>query len=228
MLNLSTDEASPSARTDIHAYCHAYCPGEPSGSPGSLLVQQGSIVLFGEARLRGTFRIAEGCLCLSLPLATGRRQILDILGPGRLISADLSGIGQCGAVALAPTRLDALDPTPENRAATDALRQMLARARAHATLLGRKTMTERVAFALLDLAEQFAPPGKRGAGEVAFSLHLTRADLADWLGLTLSTVSRCLNAFKQQGLIAFDNPKRIAIRDRDGLAALASGASVRA
>ena len=201
----------------------------PSNSPSLSFIEQGSALVIEDTFPSKTFRIVDGCICLFLPLANGRRQILDIFGPGRLVGTHLSSINRCGAIALTPTRLRSLDPAIEGHATIDALRQMLRRAQSHAALLGRKTMTERVAVALLDLAGQFAIPSrKRSRSDITFPLHLTRADLADWLGLTLSTVSRGLNAFKQHGLIAFDNPKLITIRDRDTLEALASGISVSA
>lgn len=73
-------------------------------------------------------------------------------------------------------------------------------------------MIEKVAFALLDLAHQFTIPARTPSrSDVTFALHLTHADLADWLGLTLSTVSRCLNAFKHHRLIAFDHPAALTL-----------------
>ena len=58
---------------------------------------------------------------------------------------------------------------------------------------------------------------------MTFTLYLTRADLADWLGLTLETVSRCLNAFKRDSVIAFDHPEVVTVKDMGLLAALAGG-----
>lgn len=224
MLNASINGASSTGRAGIHLLSER----RSSNPPGLHLVEQGAALVLEDIP-PGVFRIAEGCISLSLPLAAGRRQILDVLGPGRLVGANLSGVRQCSAIALAPTRLRALDPALEGRGTVDGLQQMLWRAQSHASLLGRRTMTERVAFALLDLADQFAAPAtRRSRSGITFPLHLTRADLADWLGLTLSTVSRCLNAFKHRGLIAFDNPKHITIRDRNTLEALASGSSVSA
>jgi CRP/FNR family transcriptional regulator len=223
MLNISISDASPPVRAGAFVIPER----KPSNSPRLRLVEQGSTLALGNTHPFEAFRIVEGCICLSLSLADGRRQILDVLGPGRLVGLHLASINGCRAIALAPTWLRSFPLAPERHAVVDALRRMLCRAQSHTALLGRKTMAERVAAALLDLAEQFAiPSGKPAGGEITFLLYLTRADLADWLGLTLSTVSRCLNAFKRHGLIAFDNPKRITIRDRDTLGALASGASV--
>jgi CRP/FNR family transcriptional regulator len=171
---------------------------------------------------RQTAGIVEGCISLFQPLGDGRRQILDILGPGRLIGPYLADLSRCGAIALTRTQLEVIDPDIDNGRIDAAARLMLLRSRSHALLLGRKTMVERVATALLDLAWQFAR-GSSARNRPAFFLHLTRAEMADWLGLTLESVSRCLNAFKRDGLITFDHPQLVTIRDRRALQSLAAG-----
>lgn len=182
------------------------------------------VSLFPEGAFRAeTVRIVEGCVCLYQPLADGRRQILDVLGPGRLMGPVLADLGRCDVMTLTRTCLKAIDPAREALCITEALQQSLRRSQAHALLLGRKTVTERIATALLDLAWQFSH-GSPVRGGVTFSLYLTRADLADWLGLTLATVSRCLSALKRHGLIAYDHPKVVTILNREALEALALGA----
>ena len=52
---------------------------------------------------------------------------------------------------------------------------------------------------------------------------MTRSDIADYLGLTIETVSRTLTKLRQDGLIALPTPDRIKIRDRDQLEELAEG-----
>lgn len=101
---------------------------------------------------------------------------------------------------------------------------MLHRSHAHALLLGRKTAQEKVATALLDLSRQFARPYSDAQSEqITFTLYLTRADLADWLGLTFETVSRCVGKLRNSGLIAFSHPEIITIIDEKELGLLASG-----
>ena len=81
---------------------------------------------------------------------------------------------------------------------------------------------EKVATALLDLADQFA----RSTGSQirpSFTLYLMRSELADWLGLTLETVSRCLSEFKRKGLIAFERTDRMTICEKSVLRAIADG-----
>jgi cAMP-binding proteins - catabolite gene activator and regulatory subunit of cAMP-dependent protein kinases len=64
-----------------------------------------------------------------------------------------------------------------------------------------------------------------GAEEEAVGLPMTRSDIADYLGLTIETVSRTLTKLKQDRLIALPTPDRIKIRDRDQLEELAAGES---
>jgi CRP-like cAMP-binding protein len=52
---------------------------------------------------------------------------------------------------------------------------------------------------------------------------MTRSDIADYLGLTIETVSRTLSKLKQDGLIALWTSVRIEIRDREQLEELAAG-----
>lgn len=193
---------------------------ERSTSGALTLEPRRSLAAQGTLR-KGNIRIVEGCIALHQSLADGRRQILDILGPGRLLGTELMGSLSCSAEPMTETRVELLPEAPETDADLQtALMLMLHRAQAHATLLGRKTATEKVASALLDLAGQFA--SLRGRTRT-FRLYLTRADIADWLGLTLETVSRTLNGFKRGHVIDFRHADIITIRDQAALCALAAG-----
>ena len=75
-----------------------------------------------------------------------------------------------------------------------------------------KTAPERVASALIDLALQFGRPARdRKRGAVTFHLYPTRGDLADWLGLTIETVSRAMTRLKRQGLIRLPATSKVAL-----------------
>ncbi|WP_371348115.1 Crp/Fnr family transcriptional regulator [Ancylobacter sp. IITR112] len=169
-------------------------------------------------------RVLLGCVALTRHLDAERRQILDIVGPGGLL--DLAVLARLGAaaVALTPTQLEPVDLAPEARHALMAANQemLLLRALGHVARLGRQSAGERVAGALLDLSAQFAEAGATVAG-AGFPLHLSRADLADWLGLTLETVSRCMSRLREEGLIAFGREGRLMLTDADGLARIAAG-----
>jgi len=84
----------------------------------------------------------------------------------------------------------------------------------HAVLLGRKSAVERVASFLLHLV-----PDRGGVGCVGPSdeqsdgfdlhLHMTRQEIADYLGLTIETVSRVVSDLKRRGVIRVDKADRI-------------------
>ncbi|MDH6264653.1 CRP/FNR family transcriptional regulator [Rhizobium sp. SG_E_25_P2] len=162
--------------------------------------------------------VESGCLALSHYLPDGRRQISDIVGPGRIFSIG----ADCRAESLTYSSVAPADVSQD--AYSSQGRMLLARMQAHALLLGRKTAAERVATAVLDLARQFAP-AERASRQTrpTFILYPTRADLADWLGLTIETISRTLNSFKRMGLIGFDRPERITILNQIALERTAGG-----
>jgi CRP/FNR family nitrogen fixation transcriptional regulator len=86
------------------------------------------------------------------------------------------------------------------------------RTQEHLLLLGRKTACEKVASFLLDLAD-------RGRGELTV-LPMGRQDMADYLGLTIETVSRMLTQLQAEGLVEFFGNRRFRIRRQAGLARL--------
>lgn len=190
----------------------------------SRVVAAATPLFSGGLKKGDTSRIVEGAVCLCRQTADGGRHVLDVLGPGYLVGPFLTDIDCCNVVTLTRTRLASLAASEEADEVAEATRRMLARAQFHAILLRRNGVSERVASCLLDLADQFGGASDDDPDDGAtFTLHLNRSELADWLGLTLASVSRGLNDFKRAGLIAFDHPKVISIRDRAGLEALAFG-----
>jgi CRP/FNR family transcriptional regulator len=87
-------------------------------------------------------------------------------------------------------------------------------------LLGRKTARERVASFLL---AQLAAGRPCDAAARGFHLPMTRTDIADYLGLTIETVSRTMTRLKAEKLIALPTPAEVVLLDRDRLEALAGG-----
>ncbi|MCC8966651.1 helix-turn-helix domain-containing protein [Bradyrhizobium sp. Pear76] len=85
----------------------------------------------------------------------------------------------------------------------------------HMLLLGRKTALERVAAFLLEMDRRLT-----GVGVVA--LPMCRRDIADYLGLTLETVSRALSKLHGYGALDFlgSNQREIMLIDRDQLSRL--------
>lgn len=82
-------------------------------------------------------------------------------------------------------------------------------------LLGRKTAQEKVASFLLMMAD-------RNGGD-NLVLPMTRADIGDYLGLTIETVSRAISQLKAEGIIQLKSANEVMIRKREVLEELAEG-----
>lgn len=87
-------------------------------------------------------------------------------------------------------------------------------------LLSKKSAEERIASFLLNLAARFK---RRGFSDKTFRLSMSRADMANYLGLAVETVSRVFTRFQKQGLIDITgNAKEIAIVNQKSLWDLAA------
>lgn len=87
-------------------------------------------------------------------------------------------------------------------------------------VLGRKTAREKIASLLGIIARRNAVLKQTELdAEVSFELPLTREAMADYLGLTLETVSRQMSALKKAGIIQIVNKRQITVPDMDALMA---------
>ena len=85
-------------------------------------------------------------------------------------------------------------------------------------LLGRKTAREKIASLLAIIARRDADlSAPKPSRRVAFDLLLTRAAMADYLGLTLETVSRQISALRQDGVIVLNGLRHVIVPDLDRL-----------
>ncbi len=190
---------------------------------GPLLPPRTVVFLEGLAR-SPQYRVVDGCIATAQTLPDGRRQIIDLVGPGRLIGLGFGDQNRYSAETLGFTRLELVPDSLTQGERDQALSEMLARSQSLVMLLGRKTAPERVASALIDLALQFGRPARdRKRGAVTFHLYPTRGDLADWLGLTIETVSRCLTRLKKAGLIDIRHGDLVTVLDQRELAGVAAG-----
>ena len=86
----------------------------------------------------------------------------------------------------------------------------LSRAQEHMLLLGRRNAEERVATFILDMAG-------RATGQETIELPMSRQDIADYLGLTIETVSRTLTHLENAAAIELASSRRICVRNRTAL-----------
>jgi len=83
-------------------------------------------------------------------------------------------------------------------------------------VLGRKTAREKIASLLSIIAQRDATLNMKGgglSGPFVFSLPLTREAMANYLGLTLETVSRQMSALKKDGVIRLEGKRSVTIPD---------------
>ncbi|GAA6161648.1 MULTISPECIES: transcriptional regulator FnrL [Ruegeria] len=79
-------------------------------------------------------------------------------------------------------------------------------------VLGRKTAREKIASLLSIIARRDASINQKG-GAIVFDLPLTREAMADYLGLTLETVSRQISALKKDEVILLEGKRHVTIPD---------------
>lgn len=81
-------------------------------------------------------------------------------------------------------------------------------------VLGRKTAREKIASLLTIIARRDASLGfGKARSNMAFDLPLTREAMADYLGLTLETVSRQISALRKDGIIVLEGKRHVTVPD---------------
>lgn len=176
------------------------------------------------------FNVVSGAVKLYKLLPDGRRQITGFLFPGDFLGIALNDIYVYTAEALTRVRLCRFPrpklevllseiPAFEHQLLGDVATELVA-AQDQMLLLGRKTARERVASFLLMLAKRAERHGQSASPVV---LPMSRADIADYLGLTTETVSRTITQLRKSQVIEATTRGEIAIRDRNALAQLSEG-----
>lgn len=191
--------------------------------PGETLVREGDTASH-------LFNITSGVVRVYKLLADGRRQIVGFLFAGDMLGLATGDRYVFEAEALEPVTAcrfrkseykALLRELPELESALlDRACHELQAAQDQMLLLGRKTAMERLATFLLDLA---ARARRAGGPPDLVHLPMTRAEIADYLGLTTETVSRVTSRLKTRGVIRLRPHNTIEITRPAALAALASG-----
>ena len=187
--------------------------------------------IFDEAEpAENVYNVTAGAVKIYKLLADGRRQITGFLFPGDFLGLTHNERYAYSAEALAPTKLCRFPrrklevlleemPSLEHRLLGMASHE-LAAAQDQMLLLGRKSARERVVSFILMLSDAAIRHGQ--PGDPVF-LPMSRSDIADYLGLTVETVSRTLTQLKTEGLIRLLDEKQIRLSKADALREIASG-----
>lgn len=228
---------------DIPVLCRA-CEARHGGVCGALTPQQllklgrqttrqevpsGTELVAAGAPIEWYANILSGIVKLTKLMRDGRQQIVglqfapDFMGRPFARYSDVS-VEAASTVRLCSFPKASLEtmireaPELEHRLYQQSLRQ-LDEAQEWMMTLGRKSAEERVTSFLLLVARHLDPENKAPAGPV--ELPMKRSDIADFLGLTIETVSRQFTSLRKSGVIRIERYRFIWINDYAALEAAA-------
>lgn len=176
------------------------------------LIQAGDVILREHTTSHHLYEIVNGCVRRLLIKPDGRRSIIDFLFAGDFFGDLLEGEHSLTAEAVTDLEIRRISraqlhaahaefPHLENELLELAWHDLSA-AQHHVVLLGANTARARMAMFLLK-ATKWSRGSDHGGGTTdEIDLPMSRLDIADFLGLTIESVSRVLTQFKVSGLIS--------------------------
>ncbi len=188
---------------------------------GSCMSFSRNAEIFGEDEPADYFyKVVSGAVRISKLLSDGRRQIGAFYLPGEIFGLEMEAAHAFSAEAIGDSQILVVkrntflaEASRDCAIVTEMWTQTMThlhRAQNHMLLLGRKNAQERIAAFLLEMAARLSHTGE-------IELPMSRQDIADYLGLTIETVSRTLTQLERDGLIAIPASRRIVFRDRAAL-----------
>jgi CRP/FNR family nitrogen fixation transcriptional regulator len=179
-----------------------------------------NVEVYGEAEPADyLYKVISGTVRTYKVLNDGRRQIGAFYLPGDIFGLETGLVHAFSAEAISPAKVMVIRRNTvaalaacDNSVAQQLLAMTgreLARAQGHLMLL-IMTAQERVAGFLLEMAE-------RAQKSNEIELPMSRQDIADYLGLTIETVSRTLTQLENSAAIALPTSRRIVLRNRGAL-----------
>jgi CRP/FNR family transcriptional regulator len=176
------------------------------------------------------YRIETGALALYRVLSDGRRQVMGFAYPGEIVGLGIDGSHTMNAQAVKPTRVRCVTTISLRHAAAsdpelglklyEAMARELAATRDLMLTTGQRSACERVAAFVLALSRRNE---RSGHDPRVIELPMTRADIGDFLGLTIETVSRTFSKFKATKLVDLPRSNEVRILDVAQLRKLAEG-----
>lgn len=174
-------------------------------------------------------RVLSGALCFSRMLPDGRRIVLGFAYP-----EDMIGLGSenmpSDAHAVQTTRLEmipvnvfkraAINNSDLGRRAATTVAHQLDEAYHHVVVISKLSASEKLAAFLVTLSQRNK---RHGLSPLSIILPMKRVDIADYLGLTIETVSRTFTQFKGKGLIVLQGPNIVLFKKLSILEMMASG-----
>jgi CRP-like cAMP-binding protein len=165
------------------------------------------------------YQVIRGAVRAYRILDDGRRQILAFYLPGDIFGVEVGDVHLSSAEAVSESEVLVVKRSSVLARAEyqkDLSKQLwilmareLQRVQQHSLVL-IKNAEERVAGFLLEMAS-------RSSGSTTIELPMSRQDIADYLGLTIETVSRTFTQLVQSGTIALETSRRVHFRNRTAL-----------
>jgi len=168
--------------------------------------------------------VVDGVVSLSKTMSDGRRQMVGLMFASDFVGRPMRPIAPYDAVAVTQVRLCLFSrnrfetllretPSLEKRLLEMTLDELDA-ARDWMLLLGRKSAKEKIATFILILSRRAAHARDEIAEDgFRFELPLTREAIADYLGLTIETVSRQFTALRKSGIIELEDARHCRVPD---------------
>jgi CRP/FNR family transcriptional regulator, anaerobic regulatory protein len=189
--------------------------------------QAGQTIIWSGDQMPFVGSIVSGIATLTQTMEDGRRQMVGLLLPSDFVGRPGRATAAFDVTATTDVVMCCFRKKPfeDMMAVTPHIAQRLLEmtldeldaAREWMLLLGRKTAREKIASLIAIIARrEAATPGRR-TGMLAVDLPLTREEMADYLGLTLETVSRQISALRKDGVIQLYGNRHVSIPDLDRL-----------
>jgi CRP/FNR family transcriptional regulator len=169
------------------------------------------------------YELIDGEVMLYKLLPDGRRQVVELIGPGNVFGFSAIPIYECSAETLMAGHAVVHDRalverSPELfRLLSARLQMQFCAMHEHAVLLGRKSALERVASFIMKCVPGrggYGCPGPRGGdNSINVRLGMTRQEIADYLGLTIETVSRAFSELRRRGIVTIDRQEQVLVND---------------
>jgi len=193
--------------------------------------EAGTELVGDTTEIRSYANVMRGVVKLTKVLEDGRQQIVGLqFAPdflGRLFAHENAVTAEAASAVelcvVSKSTLEALmekSPALERRLMQQTLRE-LDEAREWMVTLGRKTAAEKVASFLYMIALHADPLLADDQDSASFELPLSRAEIADFLGLTIETVSRQITKLRKAGAITVSHNRSIVVPHVEALRDLA-------
>ncbi len=186
--------------------------------------EAGQTVIWAGDHMEFVGSVVSGIASLSQTMEDGRRQMVGLLLPSDFIGRPGRSTAAYDVVAVADLVMCCfrkkpfeimMEQTPHvaHRLLEMTLDELDA-AREWMLVLGRKTAREKIASFMVVIARRDAALHmQETVGTIEFDLPLTREAMADYLGLTLETVSRQISSLKNDGVISLKGKRHVIVPD---------------